>query len=73
MKLFKEIDWKDIGERCLKTFIQAFVATVAASDIFNLSGGATIKSAVVTTVIAAIAAGVSAVWNVVAGAIAKGA
>lgn len=63
MRYFKRINWKDVGERALKTFVEAFVATVAASDLLNPADSNTFKSALVTTVVAGVAAGISAVWN----------
>lgn len=52
------MDWKDIGVRAAKTFVQTLVATV--SVVVVLGGDvATIKAGV----IAASAAGLSVVWN----------
>ena len=28
--MFKEIDWKDLGERCVATFLETFLAMVTA-------------------------------------------
>ena len=28
--MFKEIDWKDLGERCIATFLETFLAMVTA-------------------------------------------
>lgn len=64
MNYFKMVNWKDIGERALKTFVEAFVATVAASDFLNAYDGRSLKQALCTTLVAGIAAGISAVWNV---------
>ena len=49
---------KDILERALKTFIQAFLATFAVS-VESISDITTAKIAAIS----AIAAGISAVWN----------
>lgn len=49
---------QDVIIRALKTFAQAFFAAVAAGVI-----GVTDMDALVALLIAAIAAGVSAVWN----------
>lgn len=58
----KKINWKDIGIRCLKTFIQGVVAYLAVSisttDFSN-------KEAIKSLVIGAIAGGVSALMNII--------
>ena len=58
----KKINWKDIGIRCLKTFIQGVVAYLAVSisttDFTN-------KEAVKGLIIGTIASGVSALMNIV--------
>lgn len=58
-------NWKDIGIRALKTFFQAFIASVGANlTILNEAiGNDTIKSVGVSVAIGAAAAGISAVWN----------
>jgi len=28
--MFKEIDWKDLGERCVATFLETFLAMITA-------------------------------------------
>lgn len=47
---------KDIAIRAGKTFVQAFIAALAVANVSDLNS---VKAAV----IAAVAAGVSAVWN----------
>lgn len=58
----KKINWKDIGIRCLKTFIQGVVAYLAVSisttDFTN-------KEAIKGLVIGTIASAVSAVMNLI--------
>ena len=58
----KKINWKDIGIRCLKTFIQGVVAYLAVSlsttDFTN-------KEAVKGLIIGTIASAVSAVMNLI--------
>ena len=66
------VNWKDIGERALKTFVEAFVATVAASDFLNAYDGRTLKQALCTTLVAGIAAGISAVWNLLGNIVESG-
>lgn len=54
------MDWTDIAIRAGKTFVQAFVAALIlpVASVFDLASW---KAAVV----AAVAAGVSAAWNVI--------
>ena len=58
----KKINWKDIGIRCLKTFIQGVVAyltvSISTTDFTD-------KEAIKGLVIGTIASGVSAVMNIV--------
>lgn len=58
----KKINWKDIGIRCLKTFIQGTTAylaiTITTTDFTN-------KEAIKGLVIGAIASGISAVMNII--------
>lgn len=63
------IDWKDVGERAGKTFIQAFVAAVGvhAEQIAGIRDFESAKAIAVPIVVGGIAAGISAAWNVVAG------
>jgi len=30
INMFKEIDWKDLGERCIATFFETFLAMITA-------------------------------------------
>lgn len=58
----KTINWKDIGVRCLKTFIQGVVAYLAVSisttDFTN-------KEAIKALIIGALASGVSFCMNLI--------
>lgn len=56
----KELYMKDIAIRAAKTFVQAFLATLAVS-VATVNDVPTLKAAVV----GAAAAGISAVWNYV--------
>jgi len=58
----KKINWKDIGIRCLKTFIQG---TVAYLTISITTTDFTDKEAVKGLIIGAIAGGVSAAMNII--------
>jgi hypothetical protein len=58
----KKINWKDIGIRCLKTFIQGVVAyltvSISTTDFTD-------KEAVKGLIIGTIASGVSALMNII--------
>lgn len=60
----KKINWKDIGIRCLKTFIQGVVAyltvSISTTDFTD-------KEAIKGLVIGTIASGVSALMNIING------
>lgn len=58
----KNINWKDIGIRCLKTFIQGVVAYLTVSITTT---DFTDKEAVKGLIIGAIAGGVSAAMNII--------
>ena len=58
----KKINWKDIGIRCLKTFIQGVVAyltvSISTTDFTD-------KEAIKGLIIGTIASGVSALMNII--------
>ena len=58
----KKINWRDIGIRCLKTFIQGVVAyltvSISTTDFTD-------KEAIKGLIIGTIASGVSAVMNII--------
>lgn len=60
--MLNNIDFKDVGVRALKTFFQTFLSTIAVGlavvDDFE---------SVTALVVAAGAAGISAVWNMLVG------
>lgn len=58
----KNINWKDIGSRCLKTFIQGVVAYLAVSISTT---DFTDKEAIKGLIIGTIASAVSAVMNLI--------
>ena len=57
-----KINWKDIGIRCLKTFIQGVVAYLAVSISTT---DFTDKEAIKGLIIGTIASGVSACMNII--------
>ncbi len=63
----KKYNWKDIGNRAIKTFIQAFIASVGANltVLSEAIGNDNLKGVIISIGIGAVAAGVSAVWNIV--------
>lgn len=64
MKL-KSIDWRDLLIRALKTFIQAAVSYLTLDGLFGISDKVEMKRWALTTGLSALAAGISAVWNLV--------
>lgn len=58
----KNVNWKDVAVRALKTFAEAFIAflmaEVSGAELFAMD-----KGMWCAVVISAAAAGISAVWN----------
>lgn len=71
MKLTKE-QIKDIIERVIITFIEAFISALSVDMLFGVTNLDTLKRAMLSMVIAAGAAGISAVWNILKPIIIKG-
>lgn len=60
------MNYKDIAIRALKTFVQAFVPVVAAAfAAADLTEFDSIKTVGYSALISGIAAGISAVWNLI--------
>ena len=71
MKLTKE-QVKDIVERVIITFFEAFISALAVDVLLGVTNFDTFKRAILSMVIAAGAAGISAVWNILKPIIIKG-
>lgn len=61
MKLNKKT--KDIIERALKTFIQAFLGSITINSFMLVQDFDGFKAVLCSTLVAGASAGVSAVWN----------
>lgn len=59
-----KINWKDVGIRALKTFIQTFLASLTVDGIFGITDAKGLTRFALTTGLSALAAAISAVWNV---------
>lgn len=62
MKLTKE-QIKDIFTRASKTFAQAFISAISVDSIFGVTDLDTLKRIGLSMLIAGVAAGISAIWN----------
>lgn len=67
----KKIDWKDVGERAGKTFVQAFVATISIDRLAAITDAESAKVVIRSMLIAGATAGISAVWNMITGYISQ--
>lgn len=65
MDKLKNINIKDILKRAAKTFVQAFLSYFTIDGIFDISNADMLKRFALTTGISALAAGISAVWNLI--------
>jgi hypothetical protein len=59
----KGSNWKDIIIRAVKTFVEAFLSYVTIDGIFEITDTTGAKRFLLTTGVSALAAGISAVWN----------
>lgn len=60
--MFKNVDWKDVAIRAIKTFVEAFV-TFAGAELAGMDLFAVDKGMWCAVGLSAGAAGVAAVWN----------
>ena len=63
MKLSKKT--KDVLERALKTFIQAFLGSITINSFMLVQDIDGFKAVLCSTLIAGVSAGTSAVWNMI--------
>ena len=62
MKLTKA-QIKDILARAGKTFIQAFISSISVDTLFGITDLDTFKRIGISMLVAGVAAGISALWN----------
>lgn len=65
----KNIDWRDLARRAAKTFLQALLSYLTIDGIFEISDRAGLQRWLLSTGLSALAAAISAVWNLVMGMI----
>lgn len=65
MKKLRNINWKDIGKRAGKTFVQAFMAAVSIEPLLGVTDAESAKVILRSMLIAGVSAGISAIWNMV--------
>lgn len=62
-----KINWKDVGKRAAKTFAQAFMASAGMEQMAGITDMESAKTIIWSVLVAGTSAGISAVWNMVAG------
>ena len=65
----KNINWKDLTLRAVKTFIQTFISYLTIDGLFGISDKVEMQRWLLTTGLSALAAAISAVWNLILGVI----
>lgn len=63
IKKLKNSDIRDIAIRAIKTFVEAFISYITIDGVFEITDATGFKKFLLTTGISALAAGISAVWN----------
>ena len=58
-----KINYRDVIIRAAKTFTQAFISAFGIDAIFGITDRAMLRKAILAMLISAVAAGISAVWN----------
>ena len=69
MKRLQNIDWADLGKRAAKTFFQTLISSLTIDGIFGISDKSGLQRWLLTTGLSALAAAVSAVWNLIMGVV----
>ncbi len=67
-----KVDWHDLLLRALKTFFQAFLSALTVDGLFDVTSGNELKHFALTTGLSALAAAISAAWNLIAAALTGG-
>lgn len=60
----RKINWRDVGTRCGKTFVQAFIASIGINQISAITDADSAKTILSSMLVGGLAAGISAAWNV---------
>lgn len=63
LQKLKQTDWKDIGKRAIKTFVETFLAYLTFDSIVGVTDSGALKTVIITTCISALAAAITAVLN----------
>ena len=61
----KSINWRDLAIRAAKTFVQTFLSYLTIDGVFGISDKVEMQRWLLTTGLSALAAGISAVWNLI--------
>ena len=59
------VDWKDLGKRAAKTFVQTFLSYLTIDGVFGISDKVGFQRWLLTTGLSALAGAISAVWNLI--------
>lgn len=62
----------DVAERAAKTFMQAFLSSISVDVLLGVTDFDAFKKVGISMLVAALAAGISAVWNGMVGTLTQG-
>lgn len=62
----------DVAERAVKTFLQAFLSSISVDVLLGVTDFDAFKKVGISMLVAALAAGISAVWNGTVGTLTQG-